>query len=227
MSEVPQGRPAFPGILGRCPRPKGSTSCPGGLGPMSEVPRCRPAVREIRARVLVPMGSTAVTDDSCPGPRDCGFDPLCWTSRAWVRVLAVSTSCPGQLAPWSEAVRDRPEILGDSGPCPSTRGVDQLSWVTRARVRNPAGSTCFPGHFGRCPWPAGSIRCPWRHDPMSKVPRGRPAVLDDSRLCPSSQGVHQLSRTTPIQSESPRCHQLSWATRARIRGPAWSTTSPG
>ena len=126
-----------------------SSSCPGRLALVSEVPLCRPAVREIRAQVLVPMGSTDVTDDSCPGPRDRGFDPLCWTSRAWVRVLAVSTSCPGRLAPWSEAVRVRPEVPGDSGLGPSTRSVDQLYWVTRARVRSPTVSIFFPGHIGQ------------------------------------------------------------------------------
>ena len=52
-----------------------------------------------------------------------------------------------------------------------------------------------PGKSGPRPRPKGSIRCPCRLGTVSEVPRCRPAVLDDSRPCPSSQGVHQLSRT--------------------------------
>ena len=46
---------------------------------------------------------------------------------------------------------------------------------------------------------------------MSEGPRCRPALLGDSRWGPRSRGVDQMSR----------------ASRAMVRGPAWSTSSPG
>ena len=194
MSNGLRYRSAVPGDSDPCPRSRCvdqlslttrtsvrvleiSTICPWLLTIRSEGPWCGPAVWEIRARVLVPMRSIAVTDDSCPGLRDRRFNPLCWTSCTWVRVLAVSTSSPGRLVPTSEGLQVRPEFLGDSGPCPSTRGVDQLSRVTRARFQSPAVLTCFPGHIGPlskahgfdqmslATWPlvrgaAGSTSCP-------------------------------------------------------------------
>ena len=102
----------------------------------------------------------------------------------------------------------------------------------------------FPGKSGHCPRPVGSITCPWRLRPVSEVPRGRPAVLDDLRRCPSCQGVHQLSRTThnpvrgPAVSPAGLDHSLlclssrgddqqSRMTRACIRGAAVSISCPG
>ena len=102
----------------------------------------------------------------------------------------------------------------------------------------------FPGKSGHCPRPVGSITCPWRLRPVSEVPRGRPAVLDDLRRCPICQGVHQLSRTThnPVRGpavspaglddsllglSSCGVDQLSWTACACIRKTAVSISCPG
>ena len=128
---------------------------------------------------------------------------------------------------------------GPSGPGPRARGFDQMSRATRARVRVPVGSTSSPGQLAlvskvpQCR-PAvlgdsgpglsshGVDSFHGRLVPGSEGPWFRPAVQDVSRQCPSSQGVHQLSWTTQIRFEGPRHHQLSRATRARVRVPTGS-----
>ena len=95
-------------------------------------------------------GPSDVPGDLAPCPRCRGVDQLSLMTRACVRVLKVSTSCPGQLksgqrargftsspgrlVPGSEVPRFQPAVPVDSGPGPNAREVDQLSRVTRARV---------------------------------------------------------------------------------------------
>ena len=183
---------------------------PGESG-LAAKARCRPVSREIWAREVVPMGLKAFTDDTCPGPRDRGFHPLCWTSRAWVRVLAVSTSCPGRLASGSECLRVRPDVPGDLGPGPSARGVDQLSRLTRESVQGPRFRPDVPGNLAPCPRSR-------RVDQLSRTTQAHVRVLKVSTSCPS---------LLTIRSAGLRCHQLAWMTRACVRGPAGSTSCPG
>ena len=85
---------------------------------------------------------------------------------------------------------------------------------------------------------------PERLWPWSEVPQGRPALPDDTRPCPSSQVVHQLSQAThnPVRRtavtqaglddsllglSSRSVDQLSQTTRTRIRGPADWISCPG
>ena len=85
---------------------------------------------------------------------------------------------------------------------------------------------------------------PERLWPWSEVPQGRPALPDDTRPCPSSQVVHQLSQAThnPVRRtavtqaglddsllglSSRSVDQLSRTSRARIRGPAVLSSCPG
>ena len=58
--------------------------------------------------------------------------------------------------------------------------------------------------------------------PGSEGPWFRPAVLDVPRPFPSSQVVHQLSRTTHIRFEGPWGHQLAWTSRGRVQVPTVS-----
>ena len=153
-----------------------STICPWLLTIRSKGPWCGPAVWEIRARVLVPMGSTAFTDDSCPGLRDRGFDPLCWTSRARVRGLKVSTSSPGllksgsrargvtswpgRLMPGSEVPRVRPALPGDSGPCPNAQGVDSCLGDSGPCPRSHRVDQLYRATRARVRCPVVSTSCP-------------------------------------------------------------------
>ena len=154
-----------------------STSCPGDKGPG-----------------LSSHGVDSCSDDSCPGPRDRGFEPLCTTTPACVLVLAVSTSCPGRLAPGSEGLWVQPEVPGDSGPGPSARRVDQLSqgdsgpcpkscrvdllsWAYRAIVQGPRGRSDVPGDV------APSPRCR-RVNQLSRITRARVGALKVSTSCP-------------------------------------------
>ena len=171
----------------------GTTKCPGRLGLGSECPWGRPVLPgnslfsprsrrvnqlswEFRARVLVPMGSTAFTDDSCPGLRDRGFDPLCWTSRARVRGLKVSTSSPGllksgsrargvtswpgRLMPGSEVPRVRPALPGDSGPGPSAQGVDSCLGDSGPCPRSHRVDQLYRATRARVRCPVVSTSCP-------------------------------------------------------------------
>ena len=190
------------------------------------------------------MGSTAFTDDSCPGLRDRGFDPLCWTSRARVRGLKVSTSSPGllksgsrargvtswpgRLMPGSEVPRARPAVTGDLGPGPRVCVVDQLSQETRDSERGPGVATSFPGRLGPRSNAPGV-------EHLSRATRVRvrgPAV---STSCPGRIGPvpvgPQYRPTVPGDSRPcPRAHGINESSRvtwARYRDSAGSTSSPG
>ena len=90
----------------------------------------------------------------------------------------------------------------------------------------------------------GSTSSPGRVAPGSEGPWVRPAVPDDSRPCPSSKGIHELSQTThnlirgPVLSpaglddsllglSSRGVDQLSRTSRAGVRGPAVLSSCPG
>ena len=85
--------------------------------PRSEVPWVRPAVPGDSARVRVPTGSIDVLGDWGPFLRSRRVDQLSRTNQARVRVLKVSTSCPGLLTIWSEGPR-----------------CHQLAWMTHSWV---------------------------------------------------------------------------------------------
>ena len=140
----------------------------------------------------------------------------------------MSTSCHGHLGPGSEGPRRRPAGPGNSRSSRKAHVFDQLSRTNRAHVRWPAGSTSCPGLLG----------------PGPDVPCGRPGVPDDSRLSLIARGVDPHSQANHVHTEGPRVrpddfghsslvprdrgvNQVSWATRARARGPAGSTRCPG
>ena len=206
MSEIPQGRPAFPGISGRCPRPAGSVRFPLRIGSLSELLRGRPAV----------------PDDSPPYPRARGFDQLSRSTRAHVRGPARSTSSPWGLGPrtkgrWGrlafpgdsgpclrdgrfdqlsranqarvQGLQDRSDVLADLTPCQRCRCVDQLSLMTRAHVRVLKVSTSCPGLLQSGPRARGFTSWPGQLVPGSEVPRVRPSVPGDSGPCSSAHGV--------------------------------------
>lgn len=216
----------------RIRRPSGSTRCPKRLRPGSECPRCRPDVpghsrlgqrpcgvdqlsRATWAKVRVPTGST-----TCPwrlGPVSEGLQcqQLSRATRAWDRFFARSTSSPLRLRPGSEGPRFPPAVRGESRLSPISRGVYQLSPVTRAQVEVPL----FPREVdqlsgairARAQGPAVSTSHPGRIRSRCKGRRGRPAVPGDSGPCPKARVFDQHSQ----------------AHHARVRLPAWSTSSPG
>ena len=227
-SEVLRGRTALRATLARVVGPAGSTSCPGGLATGSDNPRGRKSLPFVSGQ--------------CPRAPD--VDQLSRATRTGVRGPAVSTSTPGRLALWSmarivdklpgslgpmpEVLRAQPDVPGDLGPCSSACGVEQLSRATRARVRWPAQSTksherhvlgsvdsrgrqVLPVDSGSGRGLTGSTSSPGRLGPMPEVLRAQPDVPGDLGPCSSACGNDQLCR----------------ATRAWVRGPTGSTSSPG
>ena len=205
-------RPAFPGDSARVTGPAVSTNCAGRLGPVSHGLRYQPAV----------PGNSGLC------PRALGIELLCRRTRAHVRGPAGSTSSPGSLGPMPEVLRAQPDVPGDLGPCSSACGVEQLSRATRARVRWPAQSTksherhvlgsvdsrgrqVLPVDSGSGRGLTGSTSSPGRLGPMPEVLWAQPDVPGDLGPCSSACGNDQLCR----------------ATRAWVRGPTGSTSSPG
>ena len=90
-------------------------------------------------------------------------------------------------------------------------GVHQLSRGTRAWLRVPRVSNICPSIWARFPGPMGSTRCPGQLAFKSEGPRGRPALPCLSGPGPMVRGINEFSQ----------------ATRACVRGPAASTSSPG
>ena len=188
-----------------------STRCAGRVAPGSEFSRYRPAV----------------PDDLCPVQRACGFNQKSWATRARVRVLAGSISCPG-----------------DSGPCPKSRSIDLLSRAYRAVVQGPQVRSDVPGHldpFRRCRGVDQlsrmtrthvrvlkvSTSCPRLLTIWSEGPWCRPALLDDSRLGQTSRDVDQLSHTIRDRFSGPAGLTQCPETRARDRVPTGSTSCLG
>ena len=101
-------------------------------------------------------------------------------------------------------------VLGASHSCPRARRFDKLSRVTQLGSVVPRGRPAYLGDSGGVRMPAVSTSCPARLMPGSKVLRGRPALLSILGQGRGARGVDQLS----------------WATRARNRGPVWFTSSP-
>ena len=148
--------------------------------------------------------------DSQSGARGRVFDQLSWEPRASAR------GSMGLI-----------DVLGDLGPDSSARGFDQLSRVTRPHIRRPARSINFPGRFGPVsmgPWCRPTVPGVLGQGPKARGidqhscashthvrrPRRRPAVLENSGLCPRSHGLEQLS----------------WGTWARVLGTTVWTSSP-
>ena len=159
----PRCGPAVLGLTRLCPKPSGSTSCPGRRRLGSECLRGRPAVPGHscfgpRATVstwfsgrLGPCPRARVSN-SCPGRRallSAGpwGQPAVPATRACVREPAGLTTCSGRLRPVPEGPQCRPTLPGISVSGPGSR-VDQLSRANRARVRVPAGSTRRQGDSG-------------------------------------------------------------------------------
>ena len=100
-----------------------------------------PLSRANQARVQGLKDQSDVPADLALCQKCRGVDQLSWMTRARVRVLKVSTSCPGllksgprdrgftswpgRLVPGSEISRVQQAVPGDSGPCPSAHGVDR------------------------------------------------------------------------------------------------------
>ena len=108
------------------------------------------------------------------------------------------------------------------------RGVDQLSGATRARAQGPTVSNSFPGCLAL----------------GSEGPRGRPAVLDDSGLCPGTrdfdlrswalwperygqQGRLAVPGDLGLGARAHRVDKMSRATQASARWPTVLNNSPG
>ena len=173
-----------------------------------------------------------------------GFDHLSRATRAGAREPVVSTNPPGCFRFWSEVLRSticsrrlgpvpdvllgRPAVPGDSGSHRRDCSVDQASRATRARARGPEVSTSCPRGLGPVPdglgfrqvsrstrarvlVPKGSTSCHGGLRPMPEGKRGPPVVPGDSGLGLKARRVDQLLRKF----------------RARVRGPVWSTSSPG
>ena len=126
-----------------------------------------------------------------------------------------------------EGQRGPSDVSGDLGPGRTYRGVDQASQATQACARGHAGWTHCPGQLGA-------------------LPHGlwvRRNISGDSGPGPSACGVDQLSWAPRARARGFRCrpavmgvscpvlrahgfYQMSRATRARVRVPAASTSSP-
>ena len=120
MPDVPRGRPAAPGDSVPYPRargvdqlsratgarvqgPTGSTSLPGLLRPGPECPRCPLAVRGVGHGSKSPRGGPALPGASGTSLRTCVVGQLSRSTQVLFRVPEVSTICPWQLGPMSEA----------------------------------------------------------------------------------------------------------------------------
>ena len=216
----PRCGPAVLGHTRLCPKPSGSTSCPGRLALEYECPQGRPAQ----------------PGDSGRGSIARGVDQLFRVTRARVRGPTGSSGCPARLRPVPEGRKCRPALPGDLGPHQRACGVDQPSWATQALARGPAASTSSPGQLKTVPeglgfkklsqvtryWvrrPAVLTSCPGPLGPMSEGLQFRPALPHDSNKvrgpagstsCPgrfhplsSAHGVDKLSRVFTLGSEGP------------------------
>ena len=109
------GRPAVPGDSDLCPRarrfnqmsqvtlarvrgPEGLTSSPGPFALLSYGVRCRPAVPGDGPCPSALRVDQLTEGVSGPCPRARGVDLMPRVTRARVRRLTVSTSCPGRIA---------------------------------------------------------------------------------------------------------------------------------
>ena len=152
----------------------------------------------------------ALLGDSCSESRDCGVDQL---SQA-IGLGPVGLQC-------------QPAVPEDSRPNPMARELDHIS----------------RGTWGRVPVPTVSNSSPGRLKAGSDGPPCRPAVPDDCRLGPRAIGVDKQSRVTRVRvcgptgsttcptqltpaSEAPGCLPAVLSIRARVRGPAGSTSFP-
>ena len=188
----------------------GSTSCSRRLGPGSEGPRCRPAL---------PAASGQ-------DPRALVVDQLSRATRACVLGQAWSTRCPGRLVLGSEGPRGRPAVTGHSVLGPSARGFDQESRETRARVRMPAVSTHFEGDLG----PSRRVRgvdLPFGR--IRPMPKGHGFDKHPGRLWTllGAAVSNSCPRELALGPRAPVVAQHSLATRASVRGPEGSKSSPG
>ena len=211
VSKGPWGRPTFPGVSGLCPRDRGMDHLSQATQVRVRGPAAYLLSRVTWACARCHAGSTSCPGGLRPGSRIPWCRPAVPGNSTQARRPAASTSCPGRLGPVSEGPRVRPAIPGHSrwGPC--SRGVDQQSRATRACVRGPVRST-------RCLWPFG---------PGTEGPRDRPADPRDLGPCPRSCGRPSVPGDSGPCPMSRWVDQLSWGSRAHVRGPAGSTTFPG
>ena len=126
---------------------------------------------------------------------------------------------------------------------PRARVVDQLSQATRSWVRVPADLTKSPGRLG-----PGSecLRCrPTSRETWDRVggSAGLTCLSGESGPCPRAHGIDKhpgrlwtllgavVSNSCPrelaLGPRAPGVDQLSLATRASVRGPEGSKSSPG
>ena len=126
---------------------------------------------------------------------------------------------------------------------PRARVVDQLSQATRSWVRVPADLTKSPGRLG-----PGSecLRCrPTSRETWDRVggSAGLTCLSGESGPCPRAHGFNKhpgrlwtllgavVSNSCPrklaLGPRAPGVDQLSLATRASVRVPEWSKSSPG
>ena len=127
----PRCGPALLGHTRLCPKPSGSTSCPGRQP----------------ARLRVPAGST-----SCPGPL------VLWSEGHRVDMVFRATRTVPEgpaIEPLSRAIRAfvRGPLGSTSGPgntglCARARGVDHLFRAPQDGTQGPTMSTNSPGHLG-------------------------------------------------------------------------------
>ena len=217
MNEGPWCRSVLPGDSDPVPRdrsvdqlslvngawvrgPAGSTTCPARVGPWYECPWGRPAI----------------PGASGPSPKACGVDKL-------LIVDQLSRVTRGRVRSFA-GVDHLSSCLGLNS---EARGVDQISRVPRARFEFPRGRPAVPDNSRTGPMACGSTSCPGRLRPLPEDPRARPALPCDLGTSPRDQ------RSTPLPGDmgpGPRArgfYQLNRVTRARIQGPAVSTSSPG
>ena len=203
MRDIPQGRPAVPGDLGR-----GRRDC--GVEHVSRVTRARSQASRCR---------TDVPGDSRYGPKAFGVDQLSRLTRVRFRGPAGSKACPRGLGPESEGLRCRPALLGALGQCcmeVSTSCPGRLRAVSegprgrpvvpviRALVRVPPGSTIRPGPLAL----------------VSKGSRACPDVFGDPGPVASARRVDQVSRVTRARAQGPTLStRCPWHLRPSSEGP--------
>ena len=155
-----------------------------------------------------------------------------------------STCSPGRLKPRSKVLRGRPALPGYLRWCPMARGVEQTSGVIAGMPKGPRGPADVPGVL--CPVQSEGPRCQ-RALPADSGQDLRSAgftcLSGESGPCPRAHGFgkhpgrlwtllgaavsNSCPRELALGPRAPGVDQLSLATRASVRVPEGSKSSPG
>ena len=157
-----------------------------------------------------PRCRPAVPGHSRLGLKALGVDLQFRATPARVRQPAGLTSCSGVLGSMPKGPRGRTAVPVESGSCLRARGVYQPSQVTRNVPEGPGVEQLSRATRALVGGTEMSTRSPGRLWPIPKSMRARPALPSHSCLGPGARVVDQLS----------------WATQARVQGPAGSTSCP-